>query len=201
MDEIITGILLGLSTLLFIGPVFFYLLKSSLESGMKAGIAVAIGIIIGDIIYVFLALKGLGGLLQNDENSKWMALAGGLLLLGMGIKYLLFPAKKTDVTEKLNSNSLLKYGVNGFLINFLNPFVIGVWVLFLTLNQSKFDSEASVVITMVTILVVIFLTDMLKALFAHKIKKFITSSRMNFVYKAFGLLMILFGIRLIIMLL
>ena len=197
--EIITGVLLGLSALLFIGPVFFYLLKSSLEAGLKAGIAVAVGIIIGDIIYVLLAMKGLGGFLQNEENSKWMALIGGLLLIGMGIKYLFNPSTKTDVAGKLDSNSLWVYALNGFLINFVNPFVFGVWVLFLTISQSKYDSAKSVIASMTTILVVIFLTDILKALFAHKLKKIINPSRLKVVYKIFGVIMILFGSRLVFM--
>ena len=197
--EIVSGILLGLSTLLFIGPVFFYLLKSTVESGLKAGIAVAIGIIMGDLIFVILAFKGLGGLLQSRENSKWMALAGGLLLVGMGINYLFLRATKTDLRKKVKLKSLWNYGANGFLINFLNPFVIGIWVLFLTINESTFNNQASVLIAMITTLVVIFLTDLLKALFAHKLKKTMTLSRMNILYKVFGTAMILFGIRLILM--
>jgi len=196
--EIITGILLGLSTLLFIGPVFFYLLKSSLESGIKAGIAVAVGIILGDIIYVVLVLKGIGGFLQEEENSKWIALAGGLLLIGMGIKYLFSPATKTEIAGRLNSKSLSIYGLNGFLINFINPFVFGVWVVFLTINQSKFDNELSILISMSTILAVIFLTDLLKAFFAYKLKIFMNASRLKAVYKVFGVIMILFGGRLIL---
>ena len=197
--EIVSGILLGLSTLLFIGPVFFYLLKSTVESGLKAGVAVAIGIIMGDLIFVILAFKGLGGLLQSRENSKWMALAGGLLLVGMGINYLFLRATKTDLRKKVKLKSLWNYGANGFLINFLNPFVIGIWVLFLTINESTFNNQASVLIAMITTLVVIFLTDLLKALFAHKLKKTMTLSRMNILYKVFGMVMILFGIRLILM--
>ncbi|MGI9550129.1 MAG: LysE family translocator, partial [Aurantibacter sp.] len=166
---------------------------------LKAGIAVAIGIIVGDIIYVLLVLKGIGGFLQNEENSKWMALIGGLLLIGMGIKYLFNPSVKTDVAGSPNSKSLWVYALNGFLINFVNPFVFGVWVLFLTLGQSKFNNETSVVIMMTTILVVIFATDILKAFFAHKLKKFMNPLRLKVVYKIFGVIMILFGGRLIFM--
>lgn len=191
--------MLGLSTLLFIGPVFFYLLKSSLEAGIKAGIAVAIGIIIGDIIYVLLVLKGLGEFLENEENSKWMALAGGLLLVGMGIKYLFFPSSKTAVSVKLPSKSFSIYALNGFLINFINPFVFGVWVVFLTINQTKFESRISIIISMSTILAVIFITDLLKAFFAHKLKKIMNPARLKVMYKVFGAVMIGFGIRLILM--
>ena len=128
-----------------------------------------------------------------------MALAGGLLLVGMGINYLFPQATKTDIEEKVKSKSLWIYGANGFLINFLNPFVIGIWVLFLTINESNFDNQDSVLISMITTLIVIFLTDLLKALFAHRLKKMMTLSRMNILYKAFGIAMILFGIRLILM--
>ena len=197
--EIITGILLGLSTLLFIGPVFFYLLKSSLEVGYKAGFAVALGIIIGDIIYVVLVLKELGGFLEKEENAKWMAFAGGLLLIGMGLKYLLNPSTKTKIIENMNANSSWVYLVNGFLINFVNPFVFGVWVLFLTICQSKFDNQTSVIVCMVTILVVIFSTDILKSLLANRLKRFIDPARLKVVYKTFGLIMIFFGGRLIFM--
>ena len=197
--EITTGVLLGLSTLLFIGPVFFYLLKSSLESGFRAGIAVAIGIILGDIIYVVLALKGLGAFLNSDENKKWLALIGGLLLIGMGLKYLFRPNTKTNIEGKVKSKALGIYALNGFLINFVNPFVFGVWILFLTINQSKFDTEVSVIISLSTTLAVIFITDILKALFAHKLKKFMNVRRLNVMFKIFGVVMILFGSRLILM--
>ena len=197
--EVITGILLGLSTLLFIGPVFFYLLKSSLEVGFKAGFAVALGIIIGDVIYVILALQGLGGFLQKEENAKWMAMAGGLLLIGMGLKYLLRPSIKTKGSKKTNSRSLWIYLLNGFLINFVNPFVFGVWVLFLTINQTKFDSQTSVVVSLSVTLAIIFLTDLLKAIFANKLKKFMSATRLKVVYQIFGIIMLLFGGRLIFM--
>ena len=72
--EIITGILLGLSTLLFIGPVFFYLVKSTLEEGIYAGISVALGIILGDIIYVFLIVKEFSDFLNEPQYQKWFAL-------------------------------------------------------------------------------------------------------------------------------
>ena len=196
--EIITGILLGLSTLLFIGPVFFYLLKSSVEHGLKAGLTVAIGIILGDIIYVVLALKGLGSLLQNEVTIKWLAFAGGLLLLGMGIKYLFFPSNTTKITSKNKTNSYWIIGLNGFLINFVNPFVFGIWVLFLSINQTKFESETAVVTSLISTLAIIFLTDLLKVFFAHKLKKFITSKRLKLIYKVFGIIMIVFGLRLFI---
>lgn len=193
---ILTGILLGLSTLLFIGPVFFYLLKSTLEYNVKAGIAVAVGIIVGDIICVVLVLKGVGSFFENEENKKWLALIGGLLLLVMGLKYLIKPTIE-NVSKLSKPKSLWKYGINGFLINFINPFVFAVWIGFLSINQSQFESELSVVVSLIVTLIVIFITDCLKAIYAYKLKQFITPEKLMVLFKIFGIIMIVFSVRLI----
>jgi len=121
---ILTGLLLGLSTLLFVGPVFFYLLKTSMENGFNAGFSIAIGIILGDLICVLLAFYGVGDYLEIAIVQKGFAIIGGLLLIILGIKSF-FP---TDHIEekiiKKKPQSLLRFGINGFLINFINPFVL-----------------------------------------------------------------------------
>ncbi|MFT5861259.1 MAG: threonine/homoserine/homoserine lactone efflux protein [Flavobacteriaceae bacterium] len=192
---IITGILLGLSTLAFIGPVLFYLLKSSMESGVKAGISVAIGIIVGDIIYVLLALYGAREFFNDTTHQKWFALAGALILLVIGLKYALKPDLKTDVSGKIKRKSLGVYFLNGFLINFVNPFVFAVWLGFLTLNQSLYSDRWTVISLIVTLLV-IFITDLLKAVFAVKLMKLIRPEKLTKIFRVFGMVMILFAGRL-----
>ena len=195
---ILTGIFLGFTTLLFIGPVFFYLLKSSIESGFKAGVAVAVGIIIGDIICVLLALFGFGSFFESPENQKIFAGVGGIILLFFGLKYF-FKPNLNDSKSKINSSkSVLIYGVNGFLINFVNPFVFAVWFGFYTLNISKYDKEDSVVLSLIITLLVIFATDILKVFFAQKLIPFLTKKRLVKLFKIFGVIMVGFSIRLII---
>lgn len=193
---ILTGIFLGLTTLLFIGPVFFYLLKSSLESGFKAGLAVAIGIIIGDIICVLLAIYGFGVYFESAETQKWFAGIGGVILFLFGIKYLLNKGEKSIKSKENSSKSLLTYGVNGFLINFVNPFVFAVWFGFYTLNKSKFENESTVVYSLIITLVVIFITDVLKAYFSQKLSPLLNQKRLIVLYKIVGIIMIGFAIRL-----
>ena len=196
--EVITGILLGLSTLLFIGPVFFYLVKSTLEQGLRAGISVAIGIIIGDIIYVFLIVEGLSDFLDNDLFKKWFALFGGILLLFLGLKYIFKPIARTRFLKNISSNSFGIYMVNGFLLNFVNPFVLAVWIGFYSINQSKFENKSAIIFSLIITLIVIFVTDCLKVIFANKMKSYVKENKLKMVYKYFGIIMILFGIRLII---
>ena len=195
---ILTGIFLGLTTLLFIGPVFFYLLKSSIESGFKAGLAVAIGIILGDIICVLLAIYGFGSFFENPENQKWFAGVGGVILFLFGLKYFFKPSLSENNSKKNSSKSILIYGVNGFLINFVNPFVFAVWFGFYTINTSKYEDDSSIIFSLTITLIVIFFTDVLKAFFAQKLTPLLNKKRLSYLFKFFGLIMLIFAIRLII---
>ena len=193
---ILTGILLGLGTLLFIGPVFFYLLKSSLESGFKAGFAVVLGIIIGDIICVFLSFYGGQSFFENPDNQKWIALSGGIVLLLMGIKFLLQKESAPAVEGKFKAQTFGVYFINGFIINFVNPFVFIVWFGFIALCKSKYEST-ELVISIVVILATIFVTDLLKVHFANKLVGISKPKVLKIIFKIIGILMIIFGGRLI----
>lgn len=194
---ILTGILLGLSTLLFIGPVLFYLLKSVIESGFKAGLSVAFGIIVGDIICVILALYGAKSFFDNPSFVFWAAISGGAILLIIGLKYVINPNVDTNVNEKIKRKSYGVYFINGFLINFVNPFVFAVWLGFVTYNQSIYDST-STLISLVVTLIVIFSTDVLKTLFANKLTALIKPVVLKKIFRVFGVIMILFAIRLLV---
>lgn len=193
----LTGVLLGLSTLIFIGPVLFYLLKSSMESGVKAGLAVALGIIVGDIICVVLALYGVGRFFESEESQRWLAIVGGIILLLIGLKYLLKPVAKKEIKEKFKRKSLGVYFLNGFLVNFVNPFVFFVWLGFVSINQAKYD-ETGVILSLITTLLVIFTTDCLKAFFASKLIRVIRPEVLSKVFRFFGVLMLVFAIRLLL---
>jgi threonine/homoserine/homoserine lactone efflux protein len=195
---VITGILLGLSTLAFIGPVLFYLLKSALESGFKAGVAVASGIIIGDIICVFLAFYGAEKFFNDSSNLKWISLGGAIILLTIGLKYFLKPTLTTEVNGKFKQKNIGIYFINGFLINFVNPFVFAVWFGFVSYNQTKFNTSETIT-SLITTLIVIFATDLLKAYFSNRLITLIKPKKLRFIFKVFGVIMIVFSIRLLAM--
>lgn len=193
---VLIGVILGLSTLLFIGPVFFYLLKTSIESGFKSGLSVAIGIIIGDIIYVLVVLMGFGKILSSPEYIRWFALFGGVLVLFFGVKYLFFSRRKKKIEEKFKTKSVLYFGLNGFLINFVNPFVLVVWVGFYAYSKTKLVDETSVIVSLLFALVTILSTDILKVFYSNKLGSYFSANNLTKVYKVFGILMICFSIRL-----
>ena len=178
------------------GAVFFYLIKTTIASGRKAGFAVALGIILGDIIYVFLLLFGFSEILENANFIKWFALVGGIILVAIGISYLI---KKHEVSETINStkSSLFIHFTKGFVLNFVNPFVAAVWVGFLAINEAQFSNTASIITSLIVTLVVILSTDLLKVFYAEKLRRFLSPIVLQKVFKFLGIIMLLFGLRLL----
>ncbi len=195
---VLIGALLGMSTLIFIGPVFFYLLKSSVESGWKAGISVALGIIAGDVICVFLAMMGGEQFINDSEHIFWIALGGGALLVSMGIKYIIWPFIQPERRKKHHAGSILIYFTHGFIINFVNPFVFVVWFGFTTYIREEFSTDRAVWLALSTTLLVIFVTDCLKAVLASKLNRIVRPERMLKWMRVFGVIMLIFGIRLLL---
>ena len=194
---LLTGILLGLGTILFIGPVFFYLIKSTLESGFKAGLSVAFGIILGDMLCLGIALYSATEFIASPTFEFWASILGGLILLIIGLKYVLKPNLNTTVKGRLNRSSLLVYGINGFLINFVNPFVFAVWFGFVSYTEALYSHSTALFSLLVT-LGVIFSTDVLKALCAGRISHLIKPQKLKNFFRVFGILMICFSIRLLL---
>ena len=193
--EILTGILLGLSTLLFIGPVFFYLLEVTVSKGILAGITVAIAIILGDVLYVYFCLNGVHKYLNKPDHISVVAFTGGLLLFLLGLEHILKKPKNCRSERLLSKKSLLLIFFTGFFLNFVNPFVFAVWVGFLTYSEINFSIEAAPLILGFT-LITIFITDVLKVFLAKKLSHFFNPKNLILLRKTIGILLLLFAFRL-----
>ena len=195
------GFLIGLSFVIFLGPVFFYLLKSSLEKGFLAGLFVALGIIIGDLICIIICSFGAIPFFNNTANQFWLGVVGSIILVGMGLKFLIRPEtkkpKNPELPQKLSKANYLAYFSQGFLINFVNPFVFVVWIGIIGYAETEYGYSTSMFVFLGATLVGIFSTDITKVYFAQKIKRFLTPLFLKRLYQFFGIALIIFGIRLV----
>lgn len=192
---ILTGILLGLGTLAFIGPVLFYLLQASVLHGKVMGTAVAFGILFGDVICVTAAVIGGNNFFENPDFQWWMSFLGGIILLLLGLRNLIFPAKKSQLKPIKKEKTWWMHFTNGFLINFVNPFVFAVWFGFAAYNRSMY-SELETILSLCITLAVIFLTDLLKAFYAQRLIVLVREHWLAKIYRFVGIVMILFAGRL-----
>ena len=189
----IEGYLVGLGMIIFIGPVFFLLLNSSVQYGRKAGVSVAVGIIVSDISCVWLCHLGLSVFFNATENQLWIGITGGFLLFFLGIYYLI----KTSFSKQIimSVKSLFGFFIKGFSINFFNPFVFAVWIALFQLGNSKFKNTPSFWIFIMAILFGILTTDLLKVFFSQKLRNLLSEQRLLLFSKIIGLILIVFSIR------
>lgn len=190
--DFINGYLIGLGTIIFIGPVFFLLLSTTFEFGVKSGLLIALGIIVSDIVYAVVCYFGFINVLKISNNNVWLAVIGSVILILLGINYVF---KKSENGEPIvyKQKNYLSLFVKGFLVNFVNPFVLLVWIGFVNYSM-KFTNGG---IFIVGILFGILTTDVLKVFASKRIKQFLSPTKLKMVYRIIGVVLILFGLRMI----
>lgn len=192
------GFVIGLAMVIFVGPVFFTLLQSSLQSGSKSGIGVALGIFWSDVLVVVLCFFGASQLFQSEKYNFWIAVAGAIILTGMGLKYILKPNLKTEVKIKLKKRDFVGFFAKGFLVNFVNPFVFLVWIGLIAYAKNHYENLSEIVLFLSASLLAILCTDLLKVFLAQKIKPFLNQKILIWVYRVIGVLLIVFAFRMLI---
>lgn len=201
MEIVLKSIIAGLTLALLIGPVFFTLIQTSIERGFSSGVWVAAGISLCDAVYITLAYLGLSQFLSNGIAQIYMAYFGGLILVGFGGYYLFIKNRRTlrYKTISVKSYSPLLLMTKGFVINGLSPMVLIFWLGMVSLATTDFGytSTSSVVTFFGSIVVTVFLTDLLKAKLADKLRKILTPHFIRIMNILLGLVMVLFGGRLL----
>ncbi len=192
----IEGFFIGLTMVIFVGPVFFILLNSSFQYGVKAGVFVALGIIVSDISCVVLCYYGLSTFITATQNQFWIGVIGSSILFGLGLSYL-FKKAKIEYNSSIISKTWSAFFIKGFSVNFFNPFVFVVWIGVFTYGEQKYDDKMTMVVFLLAILLGILTTDLLKVFLSDKLKKFISEYRLQVFFRITGILLVLFSFRLL----
>lgn len=189
------GLWIGMGMIIFVGPVFFLLLTSSLSGGWKAGVSVASGIIFSDIICAGLVLFGLAPLLSSSESLKYLGAGSGATLIFLGLKYLFKKNIQLPFSAEKRSKIIFHYFSKGFLINFINPFVWLVWLGIIKYAQTK--TNASISIYVIGVLAGIYITDIAKVMVANWINQWLDIHKLSKIYKVIGVVLIGFGMKML----
>jgi len=209
------GLVLGLLLCISIGPGFFALLRTSLNYGFRSGIAFAFGVFLSDTACVFLAYLGASQLIVKDSNKFIVGVIGGTILLVFGVYYI-FQKKsieeKEDTKEELeeidqsisisagkkSSSKKVNYSLDmakGFILNMINPFVLLLWISWVTIVSSNTNyGHIHIIIFFSVTLLTVLSTDVLKAFGAHKIKQMLNAHLLLMINRLVGLIMIGCGI-------
>lgn len=191
------GFLVGLGMVIFLGPVFFTLLKSSLQHGFRAGFSVATGIMLSDVIALLLCYFGAASFFENPDNQLWLALGGSTILFGLGLRYLLKKQVAKEQIGSIQAQDYPTYVVKGFLVNFINPFVFVVWIGLVGIGQTNYGSGGEFWVFSAGIIAGIYTQDITKVVFAHRITRFVRPDILSKAYRVIGVLLLIFAARLL----
>lgn len=202
MEIVGKGIISGLALALLIGPVFFTIIQTSLERGFASGAFVVLGVSISDILYIVLAYAGLSQLVANGNTQSYFAYAGGFILLAFGAYYLFIKSRRNlnYRTVTIHASNPLRYVLKGFIINGLSPMVLVFWLGMVSAATSEFGtgSNSSATIFFASVLITVFLTDLIKVKLAERLRKMLTRRFILILNISLGLILMLFGVRLLV---
>lgn len=204
MNIFLEGAILGFSLafLFGFGPAFFALIQTGIHRGFwPGGALLAFGIFINDAAIVLLTLIGATQIFSGAENYKLLGIIGGFLLIVFG----LWTYRNKTVMEHASNAENIKephgliYIAKGFLMNVANPFVWLFWLSVVVGITARYEADkSSLFLFFAGTLAIVFITDLIKAFTASRLKNFVTNKFLILVNKIAGVGLIGFGIFLII---
>lgn len=189
IEAIISGIGIGIILTFLTGPVFFALIKTSIEKGFHAGVSLATGVVVSDIVFVGTIIFG-SQLFDIPPRLKvWIGIAGSIILFGIGIYYII---KKADVNYNSHTPASVNrtgYFFKGFLMCIFNPTLLFHWITVIGTASTVYHigvphRQLKIAIMFLTILIVQFGMDVIKAFYANKLRDRISVKlihRLNYV--------------------
>lgn len=180
------------------GPVFFALIKTSIEKGFYAGVSLAGGVVVSDVFYVALSLYGTSFLALENKYRVQIGVAGSAILFAIGIYYLLKNVKvnyEKTTSKRHNTGYFLK----GFIMCIFNPAILLYW-LSVTSGVISISGEidpSEVVPFFGSILVTQFSVDVVKAYYANKLRYRIKEKTISNLNRIAGVLILVFAARLL----
>jgi threonine/homoserine/homoserine lactone efflux protein len=204
IDLIIGGVGLGLLLSIMLGPVFFIILDTSIKKGIKSALFLDLGVLISDLMYISIAYVFVNQVtkLQEGDNASWLLMIGGAVFVVFGLITL---KKKNPKIKKnaikpseLKSNNYFTTMLKGFFLNAVNPGVLFYWLTIISTLRGKnklldLNENMTVILYLLVILITFFGIDVLKIVYANKLKNILTPAWLLIINRVLGIILICFG--------
>lgn len=202
LEPFLNGILSGLLLAVFIGPVFFALIQSSIQQGFRSGVLLATGVSLSDACCAALCYAGFSQLnFKSPSFQESLALFGGLTLLGFGLSMIIKkPVLQTSSALSPNGRpGTFRYIIKGFALNAINPSVFLFWAAIITIASAERSYRGVNVIAFLSgIIFTVFTTDVAKAYVANRLRNYLTLTIMTWMNRLVGFALIAFGVKLLL---
>ncbi|MFW5886641.1 MAG: LysE family translocator [Bacteroidota bacterium] len=194
IDAILKGILVGLTLSIYVGVTFFLLVDTSINKGGKIAVSFELGVLLADLIFILTGLLA-SELLSNLLKNKVFQLFGVGVYILFGSYCLLSKGRNNTYSPVIHGVSFLKSFFKGFFVNIANPSVLLTWFTIITVVVASYKFKTNQLVGFFgAILLVLFITDLIKIISAKKIKKYIKPGLFQKINIVIGLLLISVGL-------
>ena len=200
LQDLLSGIPLGIFLSFMVGPVFFVLLEASAVKGFRAAFVFDLGVVLADIVFICAAYFSSYRLIQTIKNDPAIYIFGGILMLTYGVMSFLKIHKNSRNLDKKTLNEILKKDyfslfVKGFFLNFINVGVLLFWFLIIITVGPKLQLETPRMIAFFSSVVGSYLiVDIGKILLAKQLKHKMTPENIMKIKKMISILLVIFGL-------
>lgn len=198
IEAVLSGVLLGLVLAMMVGPVFFMILDISIRRGLRSAVFFAAGVVLNDAFYIIITYFSSETLHVFNRFQKEIGVAGGILLMGFGfLNFCKKPHVQAVDLDLGEAGPGWMYTGKGFMMNLLNPFVLLFWLGVSGAAGARLgESHWNIVTFFLVSLVTVFITDLLKAWAAIRVRSMIRPSALLALNRISGIALLLFGLRL-----
>jgi len=196
INAILEGVLMGLFLSVFIGPVFFLLIDTSIKKGVAKAFIMDAGVLMSDLAWILLLYWGIDKYLGEFlESNEAMIIAGSIFILFALTS--LFSLKKKVIQLKDKKSG--KLFLEGFLLNSVNPSVALFWLATITLAIKRSEQNTTWIIVFFTcIFATVIITDAIKFILASKLSRFLNDKRQGQFSLITSIILLFFGLYMIL---
>jgi len=125
LDLLLKGLAIGLAIAAPVGPIGLLCIRRSLAQGRIAGFVTGLGAAAADGVYGAIGAFGITAIsaLLVDQQ-RWLALAGGLFLIWLGIAGMRRAPASEAASPSRNARDLAGYFLSTFALTLTNPATI-----------------------------------------------------------------------------
>jgi len=164
----------------------------------------ALGIFFSDITLVFLCYIGAMQIISNGHNRLIFGIVAGIILIVYGIiaftRHIKINGTSGNNNGINNNPGWFTFVLKGYFLNVANPYVWLFWMTVTVGVTSDYgdDNIRSATLFFSGALLIILITDVVKAYVAKKIKTLLNERNIRRMNKLVGILLFFFGLVLIV---
>jgi len=122
---VVAGIAIGVAVAAPVGPINIMCIQRSLKQGFKAGLITGVGAVLGDGLFAAIAAFSITSISTVIiENSQWIEVAGGVFLIGLGVRGFLAQTTLKPAPETLGLTGNTALVGTTFFMTITNPAMI-----------------------------------------------------------------------------